>query len=191
MPMENDGRGADPRLESAAAGGARPVTMFLRHLAAVALLPFTVTVLVPAWIARSGGAALRIGTSAGPLLEQALGLAALGAGLLLFGASLRRFAADGRGTLAPWDPPRRFVVRGPYQYVRNPMISGVILILAGEALALRSPPLGLWAAGFALLNMVYIPFVEEPQLERRFGEAYRQYRRQVRRFVPRLTPWRP
>jgi len=189
--MANDGRRGAPRREPAAAGGDRPVTMFLRHLAAVALLPFTVTVLVPAWIARSQGAVLRFGGSAGPLLLQALGLAGLGAGLLLFGASLRRFAADGRGTLAPWDPPRRFVVRGPYQYVRNPMISGVILILAGEALVLRSPPHGLWAAGFALLNLVFIPLVEEPQLERRFGDAYREYRRHVRRFVPRLTPWRP
>jgi protein-S-isoprenylcysteine O-methyltransferase Ste14 len=84
-----------------------------------------------------------------------------------------------------------FVVRGPYQFVRNPMISGVILFLFGEALALRSPPHAIWAVCFVILNLIYIPLIEEPQLERRFGDSYREYRRHVRRFVPRLRPWRP
>lgn len=63
----------------------------------------------------------------------------LGCGLLMVGgtlfvASLRRFADEGRGTLAPWDPPRRFVVRGPYRYVRNPMIRFSLL---GHGLSFR------------------------------------------------------
>ncbi len=163
----------------------------LRHLLAFAILPFTVAVLLPIWIARSNGVALTLGRSVGPVFLQVIGLALLSFGLLLFVASLRRFAADGKGTLAPWDPPRLFVVRGPYQFVRNPMMSGVILFLFGEACALLSPPHFLWAVCFMTLNLIYIPLVEEPQLERRFGDSYREYRRHVRRFIPRLRPWRP
>jgi protein-S-isoprenylcysteine O-methyltransferase Ste14 len=163
----------------------------LRQLLAIAILPFTVAVLVPVWIARRYGVALTPGRSAGPVFLQVVGLVLLSLGLVLFVASLRRFATEGKGTLAPWDPPRVFVVHGPYQFVRNPMISGVILFLFGEAFALLSPPHGVWAVCFVILNLIYIPLIEEPQLERRFGDSYREYRRHVRRFIPRLRPWRP
>jgi protein-S-isoprenylcysteine O-methyltransferase Ste14 len=163
----------------------------LRHLIAIAVLPFTVTVLVPVWIARRYAVAPALGRSAGQVALQLVGVALLGVGLLLFLASLRRFATEGRGTLAPWDPPRALVLRGPYRFVRNPMISGVIFILFGEALVLLSQAHGVWAASFLLLNLVYIPLVEEPQLEARFGDAYREYRKHVRRFLPRLRAWVP
>jgi protein-S-isoprenylcysteine O-methyltransferase Ste14 len=167
------------------------MTMLLRHLLAIAVLPFTVAVLIPVWIAQRHPVTFALGRSAGPVLLQGAGLALLGLGLFLFAASVLRFATEGKGTLAPWDPPRAFVVRGPYRFVRNPMISGVILLLFGEAAALLSPAHCAWAAGFLALNLVYIPLVEEPQLERRFGESYREYCRHVRRFMPRLRPWGP
>lgn len=163
----------------------------LRHLLAIALLPFTVTVLVPVWIARRYGVALDLGASGAHVALQLVGVAVFSVGLLLFLASLRRFANEGEGTLAPWDPPRALVLRGPYRFVRNPMISGVIFVLFGEALVLSSLAHGAWAATFLLLNLVYIPLVEEPQLEQRFGDPYRAYRRHVRRFLPRLRPWSP
>ncbi len=163
----------------------------LRHLLAIAILPFTVVILVPIWIALRYGIAPTIGHSLGPLLLQVVGLALLGLGLMLAGASARRFATEGNGTLAPWDPPHVFVVHGPYQFVRNPMISGVILILFGEACVLLSLAHGVWASCFLVLNLIYIPLVEEPQLERRFGGSYREYRRHVRRFIPRFRPWHP
>ena len=163
----------------------------LRHLLAVAILPFTVTVLVPVWIARRYALALALGASAAQEAVQLLGVALFAVGLLLFAASLWRFATEGEGTLAPWDPPRELVLRGPYRYVRNPMISGVIFVLFGEALALLSLPHGAWAATFLVLNLLYIPLVEEPQLEQRFGDSYREYRRHVRRFLPRFRPWGP
>ncbi|MFI5182692.1 MAG: methyltransferase family protein, partial [Thermoanaerobaculia bacterium] len=59
-------------------------------------------------------------------------------GLVLFVSSLHHFATRGRGTLAPWDPPRNLVVTGPYRFVRNPMISGIIFILFSEASLLQS-----------------------------------------------------
>jgi len=167
------------------------VLTLLRHALSIAILPFTVTILVPLWIARSNGIELALADSGGGLGLQVVGLAALGVGLVLFTASLRRFATEGEGTLAPWDPPRRLVVRGPYRFVRNPMISGVIFVLLGEALLLLSLPHALWALAFLALNLVYIPLLEEPQLELRFGDPYREYCRHVPRVVPRVTPWEP
>ena len=163
----------------------------LRHLLAIAALPFMVAVVVPIWIARGSPGSAHVGRSALEVLAQLGGLLALATGLVLFAASLRWFATVGKGTLAPWDPPRALVVRGPYRYVRNPMISGVIFILIGEALVLLSRPHAMWALAFAAINAVYIPLFEEPQLERRFGASYREYRRHVRRFLPRLRPWQP
>lgn len=161
----------------------------LRHLLAIAVLPFTVAVVVPLWLARREGLRPALGSGLIELGAQAAGVVLLGVGLALFVASLRRFAGEGRGTLAPWDPPRRLVVRGPYRYVRNPMISGVVLVLAGEGLVLLSRAHLLWALLFFAINAVYIPLLEEPFLVARFGESYRDYRRHVPRLVPRLRPW--
>ena len=163
--------------------------MWLRHLLSIAILPFTVAVAVPLWIARRYGVEPALGSGVLAWGLQLLGLGLLALGLVFFTASLRRFAADGRGTLAPWDPPRALVVRGPYRYVRNPMISGVVLVLFGESLALLSFPHAAWAAFFLALNLVYIPLIEEPQLEERFGAAYVEYCRNVPRVLPRLRPW--
>lgn len=165
--------------------------MWLRHLLSIAILPFTVTVLAPTWIARRNGIAFRLGDDPAEWLLQLAGLVVLGLGLMFFVASLRRFVVDGKGTLAPWDPPPRLVVRGPYRYVRNPMISGVLLVLCGEALVLLSLRHAGWAAIFLAANLVWIPLFEEPQLAGRFGEPYRDYCRHVPRVIPRLTPWEP
>ena len=159
---------------------------WLRHLLAIAILPFTVTVVVPVWIGRRAHTTFSIAETPLGLLLQAAGLAALAIGLTLFVASLHHFAVQGRGTLAPWDPPRQLVIRGPYRYVRNPMISGVVFILAAEALGLRSWPHAEWMLAFLTINLVYIPLFEEPQLESRFGEAYRHYKSHVPRVIPRF-----
>lgn len=102
---------------------------------------------------------------------------------------MRLFARVGQGTLAPWDPTQRLVAQGPYRYVRNPMISGVLCVLLGEAALFGSAPLLVWAAAFFALNAAYIPLIEEPGLEKRYGAAYEAYRRNVPRWLPRRTPW--
>ena len=129
--------------------------------------------------------------SAIAVLPQVGGLCLLTVGSLLFVASLRRFVTEGRGTLAPWDPPRQLVVRGPYRFVRNPMISGVVLILFGEGLLLLSLPHLMWALMFVGINSVYIPLLEEPALAERFGASYLEYCEHIPRLLPRLRPWSP
>jgi protein-S-isoprenylcysteine O-methyltransferase Ste14 len=161
----------------------------LRHMLAVLALPVTVTVAVPAWIARRAGVQVTLPSTASDMLLASAGIPVLMAGLILFASSLYEFFVHGRGTLAPWDPPRRLLVRGPYRYVRNPMISGVAFVLCGTALMLRSRPHAMWAVIFVLINATYISLLEEPGLEARFGEEYARYKRHVRRFLPRLTPW--
>jgi protein-S-isoprenylcysteine O-methyltransferase Ste14 len=165
--------------------------VLLRHLVAIVILPVSVAVLVPSWIAQRYHIVLHAGISTPAVLVQLTGAAVALVGLFLFIASLWRFATDGRGTLAPWDPPRLLVVNGPYQYVRNPMISGVLFVVTGEALILLSVAHALWAAFFLSVNLIYIRFVEEPQLARRFGPGYDIYRESVPRFIPRLRPWQP
>jgi len=85
---------------------------------------------------------------------------------------------------------RRLVAVGPYQYVRNPMISAVLTMLLGEALFLGSRVIGIWAATFFVINNIYFRFSEEPGLERRFGAGYLEYKSGVRRWVPGRKPWK-
>ena len=164
---------------------------FARHVLSIALLPFTVAVLVPLWLARSNNISPAIGTSLPQVFAQVVGILLLAVGLILFSASLRKFVTEGEGTLAPWDPPRRLVVRGPYRYVRNPMISGVVFVLFGETLFLLSRPHLMWALIFLGANFVWIPLVEETGLRHRFGDSYVEYCRHVPRLFPRLRPWDP
>jgi len=163
----------------------------IRHLLAIIVLPLMIAVLVPLWLAHYYGIALAAPRGPLDLLAQGAGVLLLAIGATLFASSLYLIATRGRGTLAPWDPPRRLVVTGPYRRVRNPMISGVLFALFGEALLLQSLPHMLLALAFLAVNGLYIPLLEEPQLEARFGDEYRRYRRHVSRFLPRLRSWNP
>jgi len=121
--------------------------------------------------------------------QRSLTLKIFGFVVLLAGGALviettARFALQGRGTPAPWAPPELFVERGSYRYVRSPMYSGVILLILGQALLLGQEILYAWAAFAWLLFTSFLVFYEEPQLVRRFGGSYEEYRRRVRRWVP-------
>ena len=100
------------------------------------------------------------------------------------------FVVQGRGTAAPYDPPRALVAQGLYRYVRNPMYICAILIVFGA---------GLWTGaailfGYALLLAVsyhlFVSYYEEPRLQRKFGASYEDYCAAVPRWWPRVTPWR-
>ena len=95
----------------------------------------------------------------------------------------------GAGTPAPWAPPQRLVVRGPYRHVRNPMIASVLLMLGAESLFFGSWHLVGWLLVFFLGNAIYFPLVEERALERRFGNDYRLYKANVPRWIPSWRSW--
>jgi len=158
----------------------------LRHLFAIVLLPVMVTIVVPRLLL-GDDARLPPGGPLGWETVRLTGVVLLTLGSGFFAWCVVLFARVGRGTLAPWDPTRRLVAVGPYRWVRNPMITAVLTVLAGEALIWRSTTLGVWAGAFFLFNHVYFLLVEEPGLERRFGRPYREYRDAVPRWLPRLS----
>src|SRR5260370_25897174 len=82
------------------------------------------------------------------------------------------FATIGKGTPAPFDPPRRLVIRGPYRFVRNPMYIGAGLALASAALFYESWPLLAYAGLFFLARHVFLVLYEDPTLRRPFGATY-------------------
>ena len=163
-----------------------------KHVRAVLLLPGIVLVVIPATIIyRNGADTFGLWQSA-PAIRIVLALVGVGfavGGLILMVSTNRLFATVGQGTLAPWNPPQRLVVRGVYRHVRNPMMLGVCSVLLGEALFTASLPLLCWFAFFVIVVMIVIPLVEEPGLLKRFGDDYVVYKRNVPRWIPRRTPW--
>lgn len=161
-------------------------SMVFRVFKAIMALPVPVCIVIPAILLYFSG-----WQWGGMVLWQFLiGALCLLVGFVLAVSTVRLFPKLGNGTPAPWDPTTRMITSGPYAYVRNPMITGVVLILAGEALMLGSWAVGIWALVFLALNMFYFPLSEEPGLRKRFGKEYEEYCQNVPRYIPRLTPWK-
>lgn len=162
----------------------------LRHLLAILLLPFLAVAVVPYWLLSSWAVIdTRWGSVPPGWFPRSVGVALFAGGLALFGWCVGLFARIGQGTLAPWDPTRKLVAVGPYRYVRNPMITGVAMMLLGQALMWGSWLMGVWFLVFVLMNHAYFVLSEEPGLERRFGESYLTYKTNVPRWIPRSKPW--
>jgi protein-S-isoprenylcysteine O-methyltransferase Ste14 len=118
----------------------------------------------------------------------------LGAALILVGAavlldSFARFAWQGRGTPAPIYPTATLVVSGAYRYVRNPMYLAVTALIAGQGLLIGSLPLLIYALAFGVVTHLFVLVYEEPTLRNTYGAQYEAYSAEVRRWLPRLTPW--
>jgi protein-S-isoprenylcysteine O-methyltransferase Ste14 len=96
------------------------------------------------------------------------------------------FATQGRGTPAPIDAPKYLVVRGLYRYVRNPMYVGVCLVIVGWAVFFQASHILLYAAAVGALFHLFVVLIEEPILQKKFGEGYRSYCKQVGRWLPKL-----
>ncbi|HLY41636.1 MAG TPA: isoprenylcysteine carboxylmethyltransferase family protein [Terracidiphilus sp.] len=112
-------------------------------------------------------------------------------GLLPLFGSIVRFVVVGHGTLVPAAPPQHLVVTGLYRYVRNPMYVGVLTSLAGETLLFRSRGMIEELAMAALAMHLFVLLYEEPKLARTFPDDFRRYKRHVRRWIPRISPWNP
>jgi protein-S-isoprenylcysteine O-methyltransferase Ste14 len=109
---------------------------------------------------------------------------AVGAALALW--CVATFALVGRGTPAPFDPPRRLVVQGPYRVVRNPMYVGAVLALGGAAVFYESFSLLGYAGLFLVVTHAFVVWYEEPTLRKTFGTEYREYCGRVGRWWPRV-----
>jgi len=146
--------------------------MFVRALLAFLLLPGIVAFAVPLLLGRDGQGQF-----------NPLGLLPLVAGVVLLLWCVRDFYVAGKGTLAPWDPPRRLVVVGLYRWTRNPMYVAVALILIGWAVGYGA--LWLWVYALAVVIAFHLRVVlfEEPWLGRTHGEEWVRYRARVPRWL--------
>lgn len=135
---------------------------------------------LPLWLALGPGARLGI------LIEfvQIPGLVLTLAGAALWTWATVVLVARGRGTPLFVDPPVRLVTEGPYARIRSPMHVGLVIFLLGWALLFRSPLFLGWAVVATILVREYNRRLEEPALERRFGDAYRAYRARVPAWWP-------
>lgn len=132
--------------------------------------------------ARSLDAALPVSL---PLWLRPVGAVIALVGALVAGSCIVTFLTRGRGTPAPFDPPREFVATGPYRYVRNPMYIGGALVILGAGLVLSSPSIVLLSAGFLFFMHLIVVLHEEPVLAERFGASYGRYRTTVHRWLIR------
>ena len=120
------------------------------------------------------------------LLQTCLGLFFFIVGLCVCWVTVSIFTDYGKGTPAPWAPPKILIGIGLYKYVRNPMMLGVWCVLLGEAVFFLSVGLFLWFLIFFTGSLIVIPLWEEVDLGRRFGEPYFEYKKKVPRWVPRI-----
>ena len=157
--------------------------VLLRAITYATLFISLVLVFLPAQLLSRSGIAAPEATA----LPQVGGAIVTIGGALLALWCILSFALVGRGTPAPFDPPRHLVVRGPYALVRNPMYIGAGLALLGASLFYQSLPLVGYALLFFLVAHVFVVLYEEPTLRRTFGDDYESYCRQVRRWWPRMS----
>ncbi len=154
----------------------------LRTLAFAVVAPGAVLVYIPIRILAATG-----GQSSFDLGWLRLaGWVPIALGVLLLAWCWVGFIVEGRGTPAPYDPPRRLVTGRMYRIVRNPMYVGIAMTLLGEGIVFESAALPGYAAVVWLGCHLFVLFYEEPVLRRRFGAAYDDYRERVPRWLPRL-----
>lgn len=148
--------------------------LFARALIAFLLLPGLVAFVVPLWV---------INPDAPWRIFDPRGLLALGPGIVLLLWCVREFYVTGRGTLAPWAPPKKLVVTGLYRLSRNPMYVAVSVILWGWAWGFHSRSLAIYAAVVMVCFHLRVVFGEEPWLAKAHGEEWVRYRARVRRWL--------
>jgi protein-S-isoprenylcysteine O-methyltransferase Ste14 len=152
----------------------------LKTLIFTALVPGTVTVLIPFRLLSSQPEAERLHS----FPPQLLGVLAMSLGALGGSWCFWLFVAKGKGTPAPIDPPKHLVVAGPYRHVRNPMYVAVTIILLGESAFFCSNTLLVYAGLCFVAFNLFVRFYEEPALRKKFGPAYEEHCRNVPRWIP-------
>jgi len=137
---------------------------------------------------------LRIGSFGRPFFDleatRAVGILLIVAGLPGLVDSFARFALQGLGTPAPIAPTQNLVVTGLYRYVRNPIYVALVAVILGQAALFGDQRLLLYGVLVWLAFHAFVVGYEEPALVHRFGTEYEDFRANVPRWIPRLTPWR-
>ncbi len=147
---------------------------------------FLVLVALPVWLALKVDAYFGLSFPLHYPWNGVVSLPLLGAGSLLWFWSVLHFA-KAKGTPVPISPPPALVDTGPYRYVRNPMLSGVFLILFGIAFLAGSPSLlFVFTPAFMGCSILEFKLIEEPELEKRLGKTYLDYKRRTPLLVPRF-----
>ena len=121
-----------------------------------------------------------------PLWARPVGIVFMTAGGILVLTCVAVFIIRGKGTPAVFDPPTKFVATGPYAYVRNPMYIGGFILLIGFGLYHTSISIIILSVMLIGLFHLFVVFVEEPSLERLFGESYMEYKKKINRWIPKL-----
>lgn len=155
--------------------------VLVRAVTYATLFVSLVLIFLPARVLSSAGIALPPVVSAWQVAGTVVG--AVGGVLAL--SCILTFAFVGKGTPAPFDPPRRLVIQGPYRRVRNPMYIGAGLALAGAALFYQSFALLGYGAVFVLVTHLFVVVYEEPALRRTFGREYEAYCERAGRWWPK------
>jgi len=151
----------------------------LRSILFFILAPGMVAGVIPLALFRTGSQ-----TQTGFFSYLAFPLWQIGAAMLIW--CFWDFLVKGRGTPAPIDPPKELVVSGLYNYVRNPMYVGVLLVIIGHFLWFGSWNLLIYALVVFIAFHSFVTFYEEPNLKQRFGAAYEDYLKRVPRWIPRI-----
>ena len=121
-----------------------------------------------------------------PFLSLIISIPIMVVGLFFWTWSFVHFIRA-KGTPVPFNPPPILVATGPYVYVRNPMVIGLSIVLLGFSILLRSITLTfIFTPLFVLLNAWELKAIEEPELEKRLGKEYIEYKKKVPMFIPRL-----
>ena len=123
-------------------------------------------------------------------LTRAIGVLLIIAGVPGLVDSFVRFALQGLGTPAPIAPPQKLVVTGLYRYVRNPIYVAVVAIILGQAILFGDWRLMTYGGLMWLAFHAFVLAYEEPVLAQQFGVQYEDFRANVPRWIPRLSPWR-
>ncbi len=152
--------------------------LLIRAITYATLFVGLILVFIPARVLSWSGIAAPAGIGGVQVAGMAIGAA--GAALALW--CIVTFFTIGRGTPAPFDPPRRLVVAGPYLFVRNPMYIGADLVLAGAGLFYNSWAILAYCAVFALVTHMFVVMYEEPTLRATFGAPYAEYCEKTRRW---------
>lgn len=155
----------------------RPVGLFWRAAFALLVLPGTVAFLIPLVLLAPARAERGF---------DGLALVPLSLGVFLLLWCVKEFYVSGKGTLAPWAPPRELVVTGPYRFSRNPMYIAVVLVILGWALAFHSLILVAFTLATLLVFHLRVVLGEEPWMARTHGDRWTEYRERV----PRWLAWR-